>query len=91
MAMFPLCTQTTFLGDFKFSNFEGLFTFSNSLYLKTYELFIENNHRNSTFDLSNINLLNKTFFVAQDAMDTKRFGTATEMPIRLMFHPCINK
>ena len=89
-------TQTTFLGHVKgvayhFSNFEGLFTFSNSLYLKTLDLFNENNHRNSTFDLSNINLLNKIFFVAQDAMDTKGFGTPIEMPMSLMFHPSTNK
>ena len=76
---------------YHFSNFEGLFTFSNSLYLKTYDLFNDNNYRNSTFDLSNINLLNEIFFVARNAMDTKGFGTPTEMPMSLTFHPSINK
>ena len=43
------------------------------------------------FDLFNINLLNKIFFVARDAMDTKGFVTPTEMPMSLIFHPRINK
>ena len=71
--------------------FEGLFTFPNSLYLKTYNLFNENNYRNSTFDLSSINLLNNIFCVAQDAMDTKGFGTPTEMLMSLTLRPSINK
>ena len=43
------------------------------------------------FDLSNIKLLNKIFSEAQDAMDTKGFGTPTEMPMSLMFHSSVNK
>ena len=43
------------------------------------------------FGLSNMNLLNQIFCVAQDAMDTKGFGTPTEMPMSLMFHASINK
>ena len=43
------------------------------------------------FDLSNINLLNKIFYIGQDAMDTKGFGTPTEMLMSLMLHPSINK
>ena len=43
------------------------------------------------FDLSDINLLNKIFCVAQDAMDTKGFGTPTKMLMSLMLHPSINK
>ena len=65
--------------------------FSDSLYLKTYDLLSENSYRNSEFDLSNISLLNENFCVAQDAMDTKGFGTPTEMPMSLMLHPSINK
>ena len=41
------------------------------------------NYRNSTTDLSDINLLNKFFCVVQDAMDTKGFGTSTEMLMSL--------
>ena len=46
----------------------------------------ENNYRNSTFDLFNINLPNKILCVAQDSMDTKGFGTSTEMLMSLMLH-----
>ena len=52
---------------------------------------VENNYRNSKFDLCNINLLNKNFCVAQDALDTNGFGTPTEMFMSLMLHPSINK
>ena len=43
------------------------------------------------FDLCNVNLLNKNFCVAKDALDTKGFGTLTEMLMNLMLHPSINK
>ena len=47
--------------------------------------------RNFKFDLCNINLINKNFCVAQDAMDTKGLGTPIEMLMSLMRHPGINK
>ena len=37
------------------------------------------------------NLLNKNFCVAQDAVDSKGFGTSTEMLMSLMLYPSINK
>ena len=40
------------------------------------------------FDISDINVLNKIFCVAQD---TKGFGTPTKMLMSLMLHPSINK
>ena len=74
-----------------FSYFEGLFTFFKSLFLKNWDLLNENNYRNSMFYLSNINLLNENFCVARDALDTKGFGTPTEMLVSLILHPSINK
>ena len=43
------------------------------------------------FDLCNINLLNKNFCIAQDALDTNGFETATKMFMSLMLHPNIHK
>ena len=71
--------------------FEGLFTISNSLYLKTWDLLSANNYKTLKFDLCNINLLNRNFCVALDAMDTKGFGTFTEVLMNLMLYPSINK
>ena len=43
------------------------------------------------FDLCKINLPNKNFCVAQDTLDTKGFGTLTEVLMSLMLHSSINK
>ena len=40
---------------------------------------------------SNINSLNKNFYVTQKALDTKEFGTPTEMLMSLMLDISISK
>ena len=60
--------------------FESLLTFFN--FLNNYDLLNESNYRSSKFDLCNINLLNRNFCVAQDALDTKGFGTPKHRQIK---------